>query len=96
MTGHTFIALEPLFIGTARAHNTGDVVPAENVERHGWEDQVAREGTQAAEGAQPFDPTGKTVADVQAHLADADEAETARVLDLERAGAARVGILNHP
>jgi hypothetical protein len=87
------IALEPLFIGTARAHNTGDRVPAENVERFGWQQQVAAEGTQAAAAAQPFDPTGRTVAEVQAHLADADDAETARVLDLERAGAARVSLL---
>jgi hypothetical protein len=44
----TFIATEPLFIGTARAHNPGDVVPAENVEKYGWKDQVARQGTKAA------------------------------------------------
>ncbi|HXH77159.1 hypothetical protein [Nocardioides sp.] len=93
MTEPTFIATEPLFIGTARAHNAGDRVPAENVERHGWQDQVAREGTKAAGAAAPFDPTGKTVADVQAYLADADEGETTRVLDLERAGAARVTLL---
>jgi hypothetical protein len=41
----TFIATEPLFIGTARAHNPGDVVPAE---KYGWKDQVARQGTKAA------------------------------------------------
>jgi hypothetical protein len=43
-----FVATEPLFIETARAHNPGDVVPAENVERYGWQKQVAREGTKAA------------------------------------------------
>lgn len=94
MSETTYVATEPLFIGTARAHNPGDVVPAENVERYGWQDQVASEGSAAAEAALPFDPTGKTVAEVQAYLADADEAETARVLGLERSGAARVTLLN--
>jgi hypothetical protein len=89
----TYVALEPLFIGTARAHNPNDRVPAENAERYGWQDSVAPEGSAAAAAAEPFDPTGKTVAEVQAHLADADEAETARVLDLERDGAARVTLL---
>ncbi len=46
-----FIATAPLFVGTARAHNPGDVVPAENVKAHGWEDGVAREGTKAADTA---------------------------------------------
>lgn len=89
----TIIAIEALFIGTSRAHNAGDVVPADNVERHGWQDLVARQGTQAAAAALPFDPTGRTVAEVQAYLADADDAETVRVLDLERSGAARVTLL---
>lgn len=93
MSEKTYIATEPLFIGTARAHNPGDVVPADNVERYGWHGQVAAEGTRAAAETLPFDPTGRTVAEVQAHLADADDAETARVLDLERAGAARVTLL---
>lgn len=93
MSDKTYIATEPLSIGTARAHNPGEVVPAENVERHGWQDQVAVEGSDAAEAALPFDPTGKTVAEVQAYLADADDAEIARVLDLERNGAARVSLL---
>lgn len=94
MAEKTYIALEPLFIGgTARAHNAGDEVPADNVERHGWQDKVAAVGTAAAEAALPFDPTGKTVAEVQAYLADADDAETARVLDLERQGQARVTLL---
>jgi hypothetical protein len=89
----TYVALEPLFIGTARAHNPNDRVPAENVERYGWHDSVAREDTAAAAAAEPFDPTGKTVAEVLTYLADADEAETTRVLALERAGAARVTLL---
>ncbi len=46
-----YIATVPLFVGTARAHNPGDVVPAENVKAHGWEDGVAREGTKAADQA---------------------------------------------
>jgi len=88
-----YVALEPLFIGTARAHNRNDVVPAENVERYGWQDQVAREGTAAATAVQPFDPAGKTVTEVQSYLAGADESEVARVLDMERAGAARITLL---
>ncbi len=47
----TFIATEPLFIGTARAHNPGDVVPEENVSANGWGDMVSRQGTKAAEKA---------------------------------------------
>ncbi len=47
----SFIATVPLFVGTARAHNPGDVVPADNVKEHGWEDGVAREGTKAADTA---------------------------------------------
>lgn len=46
-----YIATAPLFIGYARAHNIGDEVPADNVERNGWSDMVATEGTKAAESA---------------------------------------------
>jgi hypothetical protein len=35
-----YIADEPLFIGIARAHNPGDLVPADHVERYGWRDKV--------------------------------------------------------
>lgn len=45
------VATQPLFIGFARAHNPGDLVPAANVKEHGWQDGVAREGTKAAEDA---------------------------------------------
>jgi hypothetical protein len=47
----TYIAKEPLFVGTARAHNPGDVVPDENVKANGWEDSVVKEGTKAAQKA---------------------------------------------
>ena len=47
-----FIATEPLFVGNARAHNPGDVVPDDNVKRNGWESGVARQGTKAASAAQ--------------------------------------------
>lgn len=47
----TFIATEALFIGRSRAHNAGDAVPADNVEKYGWADKVAREGTKAAKSA---------------------------------------------
>lgn len=46
-----FVATEPLFVGTARAHNVGDPVPADNVKANGWEDSVAKAGTKAAEKA---------------------------------------------
>jgi hypothetical protein len=46
-----YIATEPLFVGYARAHNIGDVVPDENVKANGWEDGVVREGSKAAEKA---------------------------------------------
>lgn len=46
-------ALEPLYIGTVLAHNAGDPqVPAANVKRNGWDKQVAKPGTKAAEQAQ--------------------------------------------
>jgi hypothetical protein len=47
----TFIATEPLFVGNARAHNPGDIVPDENVEANGWQDSVAKVGTKAADQA---------------------------------------------
>lgn len=46
-----FRATSKLFVGTALAHNVGDVVPDAAVERHGWQDSVAREGTKAADAA---------------------------------------------
>ncbi|MGI8682071.1 MAG: hypothetical protein ACR2JO_08070 [Mycobacteriales bacterium] len=52
-----FIAKEPIFIGRARAHNTGDVVPASNVKRNGWEDLVAKQGTKAADAVAPVPST---------------------------------------
>lgn len=41
-----------------------------------------------------FDPGEHTVDEVQAHLKDASDAERARVLELERDGKGRSGILN--
>lgn len=36
-----YIAEQPLFIGKfGRAHNVGDLVPPEHVERYGWADRV--------------------------------------------------------
>ncbi|MFE3578717.1 hypothetical protein [Streptomyces vinaceus] len=54
--------------------------------------------TEASSPADPapaadFDPSEHTVDDVLAYLADADEAERARVLAVEEAGQARVTIL---
>jgi EAL domain-containing protein (putative c-di-GMP-specific phosphodiesterase class I) len=46
----TFIAKEQLFVnGIALAHNPGAEVSAEDVERNGWQDQVVKAGTKAAE-----------------------------------------------
>lgn len=47
----SYVAKVPLFVGSARAHNPGDPVPAENIKVNGWEDGVARVGTKAAEKA---------------------------------------------
>lgn len=46
-----FIAKEPIFINGVRAYNPGDVVSDSAVKAHGLDEQVAREGTQAAEKA---------------------------------------------
>ncbi len=34
------VAIAPLFVGSAPAHQPGDRVPAENVQRNGWQDKV--------------------------------------------------------
>lgn len=41
----------------------------------------------------PFDPAEHTVDEVKAHFDGADDAERARVLDAERTGKARAGVL---
>ncbi|WP_199785510.1 hypothetical protein, partial [Streptomyces sp. Tu 6176] len=46
-----------------------------------------------AAGPEAFDPAEHTVLQVIAHLAEADEQETARVLDAEAAGEKRKGLL---
>lgn len=45
------VATAPLFIDYTRAHNPGDLVPAENVDRNGWADGVAKLGSKAADTA---------------------------------------------
>ncbi|GAA2022529.1 hypothetical protein WDZ16_12950 [Pseudokineococcus marinus] len=50
-TTETVVATKPLYIGRARAHNVGDVVPPENVERNGWEKDVAKASTAAGRKA---------------------------------------------
>lgn len=47
-----YIATEALYVGSARAHNPGDVVPDDNVKQNNWQDSVARAGTKAANEAQ--------------------------------------------
>ena len=51
MAEKTYIATEPLYVGAARAHNVGDEVPADNVERNGWQDSVVGPDTKAAKAA---------------------------------------------
>lgn len=89
----TFIATEPLFVGRARAHNPGDEVPAENVEKNGWEDKVTTAGPAEAEQLPGiYDPAAHSVTDVNTYLETADDAERDRVLAAERAGKNRTGI----
>lgn len=47
-----------------------------------------------AEQGEEFDPSAHNAEDVHAYLADASDEEKSRVLDAERAGKARKGILN--
>lgn len=42
------VAKEDLYVGRHRAHVKGDLVPAENVERNGWEGKVVGADTKAA------------------------------------------------
>lgn len=44
-------AITKLFVGTALAHNPGDLVPVENVEANGWQDGVAGSDSKAAKAA---------------------------------------------
>lgn len=55
------IALEDLYVpgGFACAHRKGDLVPADNVERGGWQDKVAKPGTKAAKEATGTDEPAK-------------------------------------
>ena len=48
MAEKTYIATQEIFVGTARAHNVGDEVPAENVKANGWEDLVVGSDTKTA------------------------------------------------
>lgn len=52
------------------------------------------EGENTGDGDGLFDPADHKIEEVQAYLADADEAERDRVLAAERDGKARVTILN--
>lgn len=50
------VATVPLYVDGVLAHAPGDFVPPENVERNGWADGVAKEGTKAADTAAPNEP----------------------------------------
>lgn len=53
-------------------------------------------GPHTADEPAPFDPADHTVEEVNEHLDGAGEGEVARVLDLEREGKARAGVLEGP
>lgn len=90
-----FIAKQPIFIGRARAHNPGDVVPARNVEKHGWHDLVTREGSAEAENVPGvYDPSTDNVDGVIGYLEAADDDEIDRVLAAEAAGKNRSSIMS--
>lgn len=65
------VALEPLFIGTARAHNPGDVVHADAVKANGWSEQTTGLNTKAGKAARglgddaPDEPDGDDGSDAQ-------------------------------
>ncbi|MFF8879607.1 hypothetical protein [Streptomyces flaveolus] len=57
-------------------------------------DPRTQETEQQPTGGDGFDPAEHTVVQVIAYLAEADEQETARVLDVEASGEKRKGILD--
>lgn len=83
-----YIAKEDLFIGRARAHNKGDVVPAENVEPNGWDDKVQRvkattEPTVAQVLLEVGDDPTKAAAALESEQAKGDRARSTLVEKLE-------------
>lgn len=81
-------AKKALFLGRHRAHNAGDLVPAKNVKKHGWEADVEVVGAEEL-----FDPGKHSVPEVLDYLESADEVEQARVLEAEKAGKARASLI---
>lgn len=94
-----YVATEELSIGLHRAHNVGDEVPEENIERNGWSGKVApvdsEEGQEAVESTTPYDPAEHSVDDVVRHLREVDPEERERILQEEgsETGKQRTGIL---
>lgn len=91
-----YVAKEDLYVGIHRAHFAGDLVPEENVERNGWTDLVAREGTADADetNADEFQPDDYNRDEVVAYLRAATPEERERVIELERAGRGRTSIID--
>lgn len=62
-----YIATAPLFIDDqfSRAHNVGDPVPAEHVERYGWHDKVRRPDADTPEtpNSEPARTRGQATSD---------------------------------
>lgn len=62
-----YIATAPLFIDDqfSRAHNVGDSVPAEHVDRYGWHDKVRRPGDDTPEtpNSEPARTRGQATSD---------------------------------
>jgi hypothetical protein len=99
-----YIALQSIQLNGVYAHHAGDVVPADNVERLGYEVgvQVAEVGSQQANdvlaglggGTAGYDPMRYSVDQVNEHLDSLDdEQEKARILQAERDTQHRRGIL---
>ena len=44
-TPQRFVAKQKIYVGNFLAHNVGDEVPADNVERNEWQDFVKADGS---------------------------------------------------
>lgn len=94
-----YVATQELTIGLHRAHNVGDKVPEENIERNGWGDKVApvdsAEAREAVESTTPYDPAEHSVSEVVEHLSTVEPEERERILQEEgsETGKQRAGIL---
>jgi hypothetical protein len=56
-------ATKPLFVGRARAHNIGDLVDSERVQRYGWQKRVEKVGSDEAPTPTPRRKPGRKKAE---------------------------------